>query len=526
MRERKRDWPVIAYKFWARPIGDLPEEFWNVAHRMNDLWNTLIDNRTLAREKSGAVEDKEKQKEIWNSFWNDVGKYVRDSDLSWELKGEILDRFTTASGRAIKEHLELKRHYGLHRVTLPHRFTGGGIPIARIFKFDSTAKRLKIRPVPAHAYHNNARARTRQRLTRGLYGLGDSAKIEFETILHRRIPQGAVLKKSYWVGQFNRSLPESKRWTWSLQLLCEVPTSEYVRERAGGDDRPSCGLDLGWRIMSHGEYLRIGMIVDSLGCAIELRLPLGMQRKRDQNKRDWIASLHDLIALDSKIGKEVDAAKAKATEMLADRPPGFDKMRQSGLRKLLRESTHQGLIETLSEWDERDRKLGRIRAVVWGKMRRRKTWLYQNFAAWLVSTYGTVILEGNVSLKEISMRSEPGALKNAAKYRQWAGLGELRIAIKNAAKKYGCEVIEAESFNTTRRCFICSAEHKGDKAKLYLECSKGHRWDQDINAARNLLKSQFNALREQELRKDGIGNKLPVEIPENLKMVVVQCFVE
>lgn len=523
MRKRKRDWPVIVYKFWVRPIGDIPQELWKLAHGMNDLWNTLVEKRSMARDGAAGVEDKETKREIWKSFWAEAAKHVGKADLNWEIKGEVLDRFTAASRRTLKDHSELKPRHGLRRVMIPHRFTDGGIPVARVFDPGSTAKRLKIRPVPVHAYHNNTRASARERLTSGVFGLTDSAKIDFETILHRPIPAGSILKKSLWVGEFDRSLPQSRRWTWSLHLVCEIPEEEYYHKVAG-DERPSCGIDLGWRVMSHREYLRIGMIVDSLG-----RLPLLMARTRDRNKKDWISSLDDLIEIDSRIALKVEAAKSGVVEILAEKPAGFDKVRQGGLRKLLRESKDQALIDALARWDERDRALCAIRATVRGRIRRRKSWLYQNLAAWLVTTYGTINMEGNLALKSTSIRVDDPALRNAAKYRQWAGVGELRIAIKNAARKHGCEIFEVEPFNTTRRCFVCSAEQKGDRSKLYLKCANGHRWDQDLNAACNILFSQIggDSARKEVLRSVlDKSSENSLNIPANLKAVAVPCSLQ
>jgi len=525
VRERKREWPVIVYKFWARPLGDVPEELWSLAREMNNLWNALLDARASTRDQAALVNDKEQKKAIWNAFWVAAQQHARRTNLNWEIKEEVFGRFIAASRRAVKEQWKLKPHHSLRRVMVPHRFSGGGIPIARLFNLDIRAKRLKIRSVSPNAYLNNHKAARRQRLTRGIFGLSASAKIEFETILHRTVPAEAIVKKALWVGEFNRSLPPLQRWTWSLQLVCEIPEERY-RYNPQNIDRPSCGLDLGWRVMQGGEYLRIGMIVDTLGRVIELRLPLNMRRKRDENKQGWVSSLHDLIAFDSKVDLELEAAKKNLLQILTDSPEGFEKMRQNGLRKLLRETDDQKVTDLLTEWEQRNNRLCAIRATVHRRIRRRKSWLYQNLAAWLATTYSSVIYEGNFSLKLLTVRGETPAFRNAAKYRQWAGLGELRTAIRNAARKYGSEIIEAETFNTTRRCFVCSAEYKGDKAELYLTCPNGHRWDQDINAASNLLLLQGHedAVNDKKLRTlVDTSSENPLSIPAILQKLIVSC---
>lgn len=44
MRARKRpDWPVLVYKYWVEPIGELPQELWQIAKLMQKTWNDLVD---------------------------------------------------------------------------------------------------------------------------------------------------------------------------------------------------------------------------------------------------------------------------------------------------------------------------------------------------------------------------------------------------------------------------------------------------------------------------------------------------
>ena len=526
MRERKRDWPVIVYKFWARPLGDIPQELWNIAHEMNNVWNSLVQLRTVAADQSMTVKEKEQKKAVWNSFWLQARDCTKASQLNWDIKGDLFDRFASASRRATKEQLPMMPHYGLRRIMIPQRFTGGGIPAAKIFKMDATARRLKIEPIPPEAYRDNRRASKRKRLSRGTFRLTKSINLEFEIIFHRALPTEAMLKKAMWVGEFIRSLPPSRRWSWSLHLVCEIPPEVYCRKPTK-PGRPVCAIDLGWRVMLGGEYLRIGMVVDSLGRAVELRLPLHMRRKRDENKEGWIASLHELIAFDSKIDLELEDAKAKVAGLLLEKPAGFEKMRQNGLRKLLRETTDQSVISVLKDWEERNQKLSSIRATVRQRIKRRKSWLYKNVAVWLTTTYGRVVLEGNFPLKFMSRRSDNPVFRSAARYREWAGVGELRRSIVYAARRYGSEIVEAETFGTTRQCFFCSADHEGEKLELYLECPNGHRWDQDINAAQNILASLFKNDHQQhsssEMEK---GTDCSLEIPTQLREAVVPCSIE
>ena len=40
--KRLRDWPVIVRKYDIEPIGGVPQVVFDVARRMQDLWNGLV----------------------------------------------------------------------------------------------------------------------------------------------------------------------------------------------------------------------------------------------------------------------------------------------------------------------------------------------------------------------------------------------------------------------------------------------------------------------------------------------------
>ena len=72
-----------------------------------------------------------------------------------------------------------------------------------------------------------------------------------------------------------------------------------------------------------------------------------------------------------------------------------------------------------------------------------------------------------------------------------AAPGELRLAISHATHKTATTVIDvARTRNSTRECAWCShvQEHADFAATIEIQCEGCERtWDQDANAARNLL---------------------------------------
>lgn len=530
-RKRKRDWPQLVYKVDAYPLAGLPHALWRQAKAMHMLWNDLIALREQARADTKDL-DKKAAKPRWEQFNRDVIAAAAKSTLEWEARGEVLDRFQTASRRAFREGATLRPRYWLDKIQIPHRFTGGGMPVGKFFA-QKRGERIRIEPVEPTAYELTYNPRRRATATRGLFGLDGGVAIPFMCHLDYPIPTGAIVKKALWCGTHNRFRKEP--WQWSLQLVLEVPpVTLAVPVRA---DTTTAGLDLGWRLMGEGEYLRIGFLTDSAGRSLELRLPMlgtgtsdyGMQRALRYER--MVTTIYDVWELDEKIGIGVEECKEKLRGVLDTLPPGFPQMRQGGLKKLLREwqeKAEQGsACAILREWEAKDFKLWRVRAQVYERLLKRKHWLYRNLAQWLTKTYRTIVWEGDLSTRRLAQQEEGPTLKHAAKFRQWAAIGELRSYIVYAAKKNGCDILGPAGAYSTRQCWECGDLVEEKTAALFLECPNGHRWDQDWNAAQNLLQygisQEVGGLTQKEvLRKNNEGgNGEGSDIPDVLRRVAV-----
>src|SRR6185295_6729166 len=65
MRRRKRpEYRVRVYKYWARPLGEIPEAFWQLAHKMREAWNALAEARAKTAEGASSL-PKDEQKRAW-----------------------------------------------------------------------------------------------------------------------------------------------------------------------------------------------------------------------------------------------------------------------------------------------------------------------------------------------------------------------------------------------------------------------------------------------------------------------------
>jgi transposase len=113
----------------------------------------------------------------------------------------------------------------------------------------------------------------------------------------------------------------------------------------------------------------------------------------------------------------------------------------------------------------------------------RRRWIYRNFAARVSRDYKTIIIKPLPVQRLSQYRSR---LDAAARYRHWASPAELSLYVRQAARNTGAIVHEAESAFSTTTCAECGAQAV-QSGNLILTCPYGHRWDQDENAARNLL---------------------------------------
>lgn len=542
-RRRLRDWPLIVYRYWCAPRGPLPAGMWRTARAMQALWNSLVESHALVRRELEG-QDRAERRARWRAWQAEARELVARSGLDWEQGPAVLDRFTVACREA-----PLRRRNGipswpvahrrLDRIAIPHRFTGGGVPVERLFS--RRAERVRLLRPPDGAYASGARRSRYQRaMPPHAEGLRDEERawnvfriggeaIRFRCVLHRLPPPSAIVKQVVWLGRRD----PLGRWSWAIAVTAEEPPP--IRAEPAGA-REACGLDLGWRVM--GDYLRIGYLVDGeTGQGIELRLPFNAQTshtRRHRLRADW----RDLAVMDEGMARYLDATKAACLPLLP--PPAslpeeaagivrsWTRVRQAGLVRLLRAlevgGGHDALVALLRRWRIDNDRARSMRHALWTRLVGRRRWYYENLAAWICRTWRTVVWEGDLGVKAMAEEqdAEP-ALKAAQRYRQIAAIGDFRLRYRRAAAKAGTMLVDKPAAYTTLTCWVCGEVLAGQDGSLWLRCPAGHRWDQDDNAARVLL-SQIGALRTRpmELRTgEGSGMAQPLEIPAELRAVAV-----
>lgn len=509
---------------------------------MRALWNALVRLHEYAQFASETLPEIDKT-EIRKNTEAAATALVAESRLNWECGPEVLDWFQAARRRAIQA-LRLgqplqkagfpRTHLVLDRVAIPHRYTAGGTSVESLFSH--RARRFNLAPVNPEAYLGKTRNHTHQRATTGTFKVGNEI-IRFRTVLHRRIPTDAVVKKIMWLGNKH----PTHGWQWSIaitveQMLRTLPT-RIGREVA---------IDFGWRLMEG--YVRIGMLYDGQRF-FELRCPLDMPSYHTRRHRIE-SSYYALIDLDQQTAKNVEKTKAALAVLLPSEveediawvtnPIAFQRMKQGGLGRLLthfrqnRDRYGHGIeiVELLARWEMEDKRQSSRRIALLDRLVARRRWLYRNLAAWLTQNY-KVIARESFRIKQMLEDRKPGAdnkyaLARARRYHQWVAASELMTYLDEAAAKNGCTLVAVDPTNTTRRCAECGELINESATKVVLSCPNGHASDQDVNAARNIFAKMRTDRNVEEGLQSGVEQSIQelMVVPDVLRSVVIEVLPE
>lgn len=366
----------------------------------------------------------------------------------------------------------------------------GGLSVGQLLGGNDT--RLRIAPVPAKAWKGTRGDRRRLCRTKLDIRVDSDGRepiwATFDLTLHRPLPKDAVIKEAL---VMRRKV--GLRWKWHLSLAMESETFAKAPKLKGA----TCAIDLGWRVRDGA--LRVGYLVDTKGHREELLLEDTVCRRaldhadrlratRDQNFLKAQAALVTWLA-----------AKAELPEWLANEAKTVAQWRSHERLMVLvcmwakqRMKGDRAIFGTLEEWRRQERHLYeweiglRTRAVA----RRKET--YRVMATAIARKYRLIVLE-EMDLRKLKRRTAPEdeeSLNDTVRANmRIAAVGELRDAFVLAASNAGAEIKYVSAVGTTTTCHVCGCECKWDKAaKLTHECEHcGAKWDQDFNAARNIL---------------------------------------
>lgn len=306
---------------------------------------------------------------------------------------------------------------------------------------------------------------------------------------------------------------------WSAQFVLEAPPESFA---IASPMKGAIAADVGWRDFGPAG-LRVATWIDDSGAQGELRLPRAMLDRdqkvsdlrsiRDKNfgaERDWLVD-------ERRVHKDEWPAwlRAETRSLHQWRAPA--KLAALTVRWRTRwESEHEGerfdasdrsmaepLLSRLEAWRKQDKHLLEWESHQREAIIRERRELYRLFARQL-ATYRRVVVERLPldELAEVDEEPEQRLTHNSRAHRFDAGLSYLLDYAADAVHRAGGDFSEMDPAMTTQWCHGGDHEERFDAAQSVMhDCSCGRSWDQDRNAARNMLSPPPGLLAWQAARE-------------------------
>lgn len=356
----------------------------------------------------------------------------------------------------------------------------------------NAARRADARTT-TEAKRSFARERAGQWLLRmriGSTGAGNRQPIwaEWPIFLHRPLPAAAKIMQA---AVTCRRVARHEEWS------CQI-TVQTTEQKAGLEPGSGVvGVDIGWRQI--GDALRVCAFWGEDGEAgMDLRL-----------SADIISALRKCEELRSIRDGKRDVFLPRMRAALASIPDAPQWLRER-TKTLERWESCNRIHNLLAEWKEQGRIAGDKRAYTmlcgfcyrdhhlweWEDCQRKKAIRrrregYRAFAGALAKTYGVCALE-DFDLRKIARRKpvgddEKAENETARSNRVLACTSELRDCLIKAFRAHGGLAVAMPAQDTTRECHITRTVEVFDAAAKIRHRTALTEWDQDDNAAHNLV---------------------------------------
>ncbi len=327
---------------------------------------------------------------------------------------------------------------------------------------------------------------------------------DFPMKMDRPLPPMSRIKNAY----VTMERIHHGRVSWHVCITVESPAlGPAVIHRGKG----TVAVNLGWRVRDEGVRVatwasddgRTGEIFVPAACYGEVRKADDLRSIRD---REFNAAREALIA----------ASIPDAPQWLADAQRWAHAWKSTArLTRLVTEwygrrfDGDEAIFASLVTWHSSERHLlswetdARISAT------RRRDFAYRMAAIGLARDFTTIVIsdESHADLAQETAKDPAQAIR---RNRFGAAPGTLRAELKSCARKHGAEVAAVSAKNITVTCHACERLCAWDRrVDIWHRCEHcGVAWDQDINAARNMLRVHASGGATPETRE-------PLAEPEN-----------
>lgn len=423
------------------------------------------------------------------------------SGLWWGNYNAVCASYETARVRAMKSGAELKFHSfdGTGRFTCQIQ---GGMSVSEFFSGEKQAL-VSADPVSPDAFRHPSRgerrraSRTLLRIT--VFTAKDAAgkpfrrMLSFPMIVHREIPDDATIKQ---LVVSRKRVGASFRW--SVTLTCTLPGSPrpMMPSPPGGT---SCGIDLGWRLVPGG--LRVASVASD-DTVRHIVLPDKMLARMDHVEDLKSRIDQDLNQVMTWFRSQWPALAPSFPEDLRERflrhvrAPKVSARKLAGSILAWREGQpdcRSDLLSGMETWRKNNKRLTQEMDNLRDKIQAWRTDFYRNEAKKIAGDYSVIGIE-DFDLREVVKLETPEGEKTdqpapARANRVRASVSDLRKWIRLQTVKSGATLMEIPSKDTTRTCHKCGHVNKMNRPEDLLWTCEGcrERWDQDENAARNIL---------------------------------------
>lgn len=494
MKRQKAGVASLVYAYGALPptkgAADIDAQML-LAHR---YYNALVETERTRQSWAGAKQDGDAE------AWDDISKLTYDDRR--RLRGECGVFWGTyllaedAFGRACKDAFEphFRRWDGSGAVGVQFQKTNDGvegvvltgISLARLF--DCSDPRASV-AIDYTAKRPGAVLRIR---------VGGSAKTptvaEIPFIYHRPLPDFARVK---YVRVHRWRVATHFRW--SVQFVLEAREGLWRDTRE--IDRTLVAIDIGWRKMANGD-IRAAAWVDSDGRVGSFRIPVRLMQR-------WTKT-HDLRSIRDRMfdGVRPQLGAYRAT---GGQPEWWREATdhclawkaQARLAALMirwrtaRWDGDEVAFAQFETWRKQDKHLYEWECNQRENVLAARRDLVQRFAL-AMARYRRVVAE-RFDLRDVVEKASrvgrdgekiPSA-EAAQGRRFFCAPSEVLNAIAEAVRRRGGDWSETVAAWTTQHCFSCAQRELFDAGgELHHTCSHcGVEWDQDMNAARNLLRA-------------------------------------
>lgn len=366
----------------------------------------------------------------------------------------------------------------------------GGTTVTSIL---SNNRYFQVDPVPEDTFELPRHRRRMASRTKCRIRVGSEGRkpiwAEFGMIYHRPLPaDGRITRMQI----LRRRIGFRFRWF----VLISVESKEFFapQNRRG---RGVAAIDVGWRSGGPGHPVRYAFMVNDDGQRTDLRLPWDIFGRISYTEKLRSIQDHNFNKFKRDFKVALGAMKVAPPEWFAKDLKYFDRWRKREkmyrvIGKWGRErwDGDEGPWAIADAWKRQNSHLYQWERDQHRRSLNRRLDIYRNMAHELANRYSKIVVE-TLNVAKLRQRDEDNPMPQAAqRLGHYVAVGQFLAMLRQACIKSGCLIEGVDPAYTTTVCHKCGSCEKWDQKQLYHKCSEcGERWDQDENAAWNILAS-------------------------------------